>query len=272
MKNILLIGTSMQDYIFSAHEILPNRCNKGTMTSSFGGSMHNVSYNLGCLGCNPIFITKIGNDDKAIMLQDDLSLLGVEMHTILVDKPTPIFQSVHASNTDFFLSTITKDFLFSETDSIDYSLFKDSFAVTDQMNEKFLFDLFINTMSTRWILSGFIPSVELLQYVEGIVLNIDEFDEEKLDFSTGLQWVVVTENKEGATLYTSYGKAPIKTTPIETENTLGAGDAFLSGLLYGLAKGTTLIESVQIAHKAAAIILQTPAAINKELQNLKAEN
>lgn len=272
MKNILLIGTSMQDYIFMAEEIHPNHCNKGTFTSNFGGSMHNVSYNLGCLGCNPIFITKIGNDTKAVELQDELSLLGVELHTILVDKPTPIFQSIHADNMQYFLSSITPDFLFNEQDSIDYSLFKDSFAITDQMNEKFLYDLFHNTSSTRWIISGFIPSVELLRYIEGIVVNVDEFEEEKMDFSTGLQWVIVTEDKNGATLYTRDGKVPIKTNIIETNNDIGAGDAFLAGLLYGLVRNLTLIDSIQLAHRAAQIILQTPTAISKELQKLKSEN
>lgn len=272
MKNILLIGTSMQDYIFMAEEIHPNHCNKGTFTSNFGGSMHNVSYNLGCLGCNPIFITKIGNDEKATELQDELSLLGVELHTILVDKPTPVFQSIHAANVQYFLSSITPDFLFNEQDSIDYSLFKDSFAITDQMNEKFLYDLFINTSSTRWIISGFIPSVELLRYIEGIVVNIDEFEEEKMDFTTGLQWVIVTEDKNGATLYTRDGKVPIKTNEIETNNDIGAGDAFLAGLLYGLVRNLTLIDSIQLAHRAAQIILQTPTAISKELQKLKSDN
>ncbi len=272
MKNILLIGTSMQDYIFMAEEIHPNHCNKGTFTSNFGGSMHNVSYNLGCLGCNPIFITKIGNDEKATELQDELSLLGVELHTILVDKPTPVFQSIHASNVQYFLSSITPEFLFNEQDSIDYSLFKDSFAITDQMNEKFLYDLFINTSSTRWIISGFIPSVELLRYIEGIVVNIDEFEEEKMDFTTGLQWVIVTEDKNGATLYTRDGKVPIKTNEIETNNDIGAGDAFLAGLLYGLVRNLTLIDSIQLAHRAAQIILQTPTAISKELQKLKSDN
>ncbi len=272
MKNILLIGTSMQDYIFMAEEIHPNHCNKGTFTSNFGGSMHNVSYNLGCLGCNPIFITKIGNDSKATELQDELSLLGVELHTILVDKPTPVFQSIHADNVQYFLSSITPDFLFNEQDSIDYSLFKDSFAITDQMNEKFLYDLFHNTSSTRWIISGFIPSVELLRYIEGIVVNADEFEEEKMDFSTGLQWVIVTEDKNGATLYTRDGKVPIKTNVIETNNDIGAGDAFLAGLLYGLVRNLTLIDSIQLAHRAAQIILQTPSAISKELQKLKSEN
>ncbi|MEG2798452.1 MAG: PfkB family carbohydrate kinase [Erysipelotrichaceae bacterium] len=272
MKNILLIGTSMQDYIFMAEEIHPNHCNKGTFTSNFGGSMHNVSYNLGCLGCNPIFITKIGNDSKATELQDELSLLGVELHTILVDKPTPVFQSIHADNVQYFLSSITPDFLFNEQDSIDYSLFKDSFAITDQMNEKFLYDLFHNTSSTRWIISGFIPSVELLRYIEGIVVNVDEFEEEKMDFSTGLQWVIVTEDKNGATLYTRDGKVPIKTNIIETNNDIGAGDAFLAGLLYGLVRNLTLIDSIQLAHRAAQIILQTPSAISKELQKLKSEN
>lgn len=272
MKNILLIGTSMQDYIFMAEEIHPNHCNKGTFTSNFGGSMHNVSYNLGCLGCNPIFITKIGNDSKATELQDELSLLGVELHTILVDKPTPVFQSIHADNVQYFLSSITPDFLFNEQDSIDYSLFNDSFAITDQMNEKFLYDLFHNTSSTRWIISGFIPSVELLRYIEGIVVNADEFEEEKMDFSTGLQWVIVTEDKNGATLYTRDGKVPIKTNVIETNNDIGAGDAFLAGLLYGLVRNLTLIDSIQLAHRAAQIILQTPSAISKELQKLKSEN
>lgn len=267
MKNILLIGTSMIDQVFSLKEVFPNQCNKGVISIGHGGSIHNVSYNLGCLDLNPIFITKLGNDALAQEIQDSLSLQGVEVHPIILNKVTPIFQSIQASNTQFFLSTSTPDFLFHEEDEVDFSLFKDSYVVTDQRDEKFLFKLMINSSSSEWILSGFIPSKELLSYTTGIVLNEDELEMDAIDFSTGLKWVLITRH-DGATLLTSTGKVFIPCPVVDTLNTLGAGDAFLSGLLYGLLRNLTLVDCVNIGHRASKIILQSPSATNPDLQNL----
>ncbi|MEG0077224.1 carbohydrate kinase family protein [Anaerorhabdus sp.] len=267
MKNILLIGTSMIDQVFSSNEILPNQCNKGKITIGHGGSIHNVSYNLACLDLSPIFITKLGQDALAQEIQDSLSLQGVEVHPLFIDKTTPIFQSIHASNTQFFLSSITPDFLFHDDDEVDLSLFRDSYVITDQRDEKFLFKCMINSFSAEWIISGFIPKKSLLEYVTGIVLNEDEFDSEAVDFSTGLKWIIVTRH-DGATLLTNNGKVFIPCDNIDTINTLGAGDAFLSGLIYGLLRNLTLIDCIGIAHRASAIILLTPSATNPDLKDL----
>jgi sugar/nucleoside kinase (ribokinase family) len=267
MKNILLIGTSMIDQIFTTNEIHPQQCNKGKLVTGHGGSIHNVAVNLGYLDLNPIFVTKLGNDILAQEIHDNLSLTGVEIHPVYIQKPTPIFQSIQATNTYFFLSTISSDFLFNENDDCDYSLFRDSYVVTDQKDEKFLFNCMINSPSSNWILSGHMPHTSLLAYTTGIVLNEDEFIPEKVDFTTGLQWIIIT-SQNGATCLTAEGKVFIPCNVVPTLNTLGAGDAFLAGILYGLLRNFDLTDCIGIAHRTASVILQSPLATNPDLQKL----
>lgn len=272
MKNIVLIGTSMHDHIFLGKDVKVGQCNKGSIVKCFGGSMHNIAFNLGCLDTFPIFFTKLGNDEVSGQIQDSLTVQGVEVHPFYVDKPTPIFQSILGLDKPFFLSTITPDFYFNNTDTINYSVFIDSIGTTDCTNEEFLEKLFVNTPSTRWILSGFIPNANLLNYVEGIVLNEDEYIEDENYFNSNLQWIILTRNSRGARLLRKESTTDFPTKSIETTYTLGAGDAFMSAILFGLSKNKTIEDSIQLAHKAAEIILQTPSPINKDLTLLKLDN
>lgn len=272
MEKLILIGTSMHDYIFLGKDVKPGQCNKGNLVKSFGGSMHNIAYNLGCLDSSPIFLTKLGNDAFAKQIQDELSAQGVNVHPFFIDKPTPIFQSIVGLNEPFFLSTITSDFYFNSHDNIDFNMFVDSIGSTDCTDEAFLEKLFINTPSTQWILSGFIPHIDYLQYVEGIVLNEDEYSEQEDYFNSNLKWIIITQNNKGAKLIKKDSITNFPTEAIDTTFTLGAGDAFMAAILFGLSNNKSIEDCIHFAHKAASIILEAPYAINSDLKLLNLDN
>jgi len=77
-------------------------------------------------------------------------------------------------------------------------------------------------------------------------------------FDWGLKIVNITFGKEGQWL--SDGKIIIKTKPpkVFVEDTTGAGDATMSGIIYGFLENRTLQETAQIASALSAMEIESP--------------
>ncbi|HAK45763.1 MAG TPA: 5-dehydro-2-deoxygluconokinase [Spirochaeta sp.] len=71
--------------------------------------------------------------------------------------------------------------------------------------------------------------------------------------------VIVKHGKEGSFAYTEEGRivegAVFPVTPLKT---MGAGDSYAGGLIYGLLTGKTIAEAMEIGAGAAAIVVQKP--------------
>jgi 5-dehydro-2-deoxygluconokinase len=80
---------------------------------------------------------------------------------------------------------------------------------------------------------------------------------------SGPETVVVKRGKAGARVYTR-GGSRIDVPPFEVEvlNVLGAGDAFASGLIYGLRKGLTLGRAVRVGNASGAIVVTRHGCAN----------
>lgn len=69
--------------------------------------------------------------------------------------------------------------------------------------------------------------------------------------------IVVKKGDEGCEIFLDDLDKPIniKPYPVKVLNVLGAGDAFMSGLLYGILNGHTILEAGKIANAAGAIVV-----------------
>ncbi|MHA1602768.1 MAG: carbohydrate kinase family protein, partial [Promethearchaeota archaeon] len=109
-------------------------------------------------------------------------------------------------------------------------------------------------------------AIHLLKQCDVTSMNDEELEEitNKHDvimgmkqlFEWGLKIVNITLGKEGAMV--SDGKILIKTTPpsIHVMDTTGAGDATMSGLIYGILKNLSLYETAQIATSMSAMEIE----------------
>jgi 5-dehydro-2-deoxygluconokinase len=81
--------------------------------------------------------------------------------------------------------------------------------------------------------------------------------------TTGVDALVLKRGEEGSMVF-RIGAAPIDVAPfpIEVLNVLGAGDAFASGLIYGLRQGWPLERVARMANAVGAIVVTRRACAN----------
>jgi len=81
--------------------------------------------------------------------------------------------------------------------------------------------------------------------------------------ATGVDVLVLKRGRDGSTVFRN-GASPVDVAPfpIEVLNVLGAGDAFASGLIYGLRQGWPLERAARMANAVGAIVVTRRACAN----------
>lgn len=81
----------------------------------------------------------------------------------------------------------------------------------------------------------------------------------------GVKNIIITAGSKGVYFANDEGIYHAKATDPEIVNSNGAGDAFMSGLLYGFLHEQSLKEACKSAYNASLIALQSESTINQEL-------
>lgn len=78
-------------------------------------------------------------------------------------------------------------------------------------------------------------------------------------FDYKAELVILKHGKEGSFAYTADGNVTKGAVfPVNPLKTMGAGDSYAGGLIYGLISGRTVSEGMEIGAGAAAIVVQSP--------------
>jgi ribokinase len=79
----------------------------------------------------------------------------------------------------------------------------------------------------------------------------------------GPEMIVTTLGRDGAAIY-QQGAAPLRqpALPVDTVDTLGAGDAFTAGLVAGLLEGRSVAESLERAAACGAMVCKKVGVFN----------
>lgn len=282
MKSVAVVGTIVYDQILTARESIDlKRCNKMNLNASLGGSMHNVAWNLSTLQIETHFVTKFGNDSLAMEAEMNLQKRGCFVYGTALNKPTPHFYLLQDSANHLLFCTIDEDFFFHAEDLLYCDAIRHcAYGVIDQEDTGVLKRLLTNTPQTRWIMSGSLPPNELVGQFEGIILNEKEFltscqesePEEMIHqcINKGCSWMIVTRASKGATLYVRQGAYDYPThETLPDQNSLGCGDAFISGVLYALCSDKSIQEATTLGIKASSLVMQTPSALSDSILQCK---
>ncbi|MFM4704695.1 PfkB family carbohydrate kinase [Aeromonas bivalvium] len=76
-----------------------------------------------------------------------------------------------------------------------------------------------------------------------------------------LQWLVLTEGKEGAVAIHGEERIRVAARPVSVVDTTGAGDAFAAGLIHGLARGMAMADALQCAVDWGAFAVASQSSI-----------
>ena len=233
------------------------------MRREFGGTAGNIAYNLKLLGETPTVMATVGHDFGPYAQR--FEALGLPMrHVRTVDGQ---FTGQAFITTDIDDNQITA----FHPGAMGYAHYN---SVTDAPGVKLAIvspdgrDGMIQ--HARELTEAGIPYVfdpgqglpmfsgdELMSMMKGAVaLAVNDYEARVVEQKTGRSTadiaktvgaVVVTRGAEGSTVHTREGKTDVAALPAErVVDPTGCGDAFRSGLLYGLARGWPLAKCAQL--------------------------
>lgn len=269
--------------------------NPGIIGMSVGGVTHNVCANAARLGLPVKFITALGSDLYAQEIRKDCLEAGVDVsHAMVVEgHGSSVYLSLHNDRGEMALAVsdmrvlqrLTVDFLEANRPLLagagaiimDTGLPEEILRyVTDTYGDAI--PIFVDPVSCTYAqkLSGSLvgydtikPNRFELEEISGVSLSLSDSPQDACArlIGRGAGRVVVSLGREGCFCLDRDGSAVrVRGDPLDSiANATGAGDAFMSGLLYGSLRGLSVPDTLLFASGVARLALQHPHTINPEV-------
>ena len=239
-----------------------------------GGAPFNVAWHLQAFGVSPLFISRIGNDSYGVTIREAMQNWGMDLRGLQLDSehPTglvkvnfindePHYEIVENSAYDFIkfssLPSLKKDaILYHGTLALrSQSCVETLQKIKADISPSIFLD--VNLRTPWWNLK----SVELLlKEISWLKLNEEELSlivPQESNTENRIKYLLSTQGKAGAFSFQSNGDrqqiTPSQTTQVV--DTVGAGDAFSSVLIFGLIKGWDTTKTLVRAQEFASAIV-----------------
>lgn len=268
--------------------------NPGHIEIGYGGVARNIAHNLALLGARSQLLTVFGGDLFGGLLQDYCKQQGIDIH--LSDKQSALRSGIYlcinnhggemiaaVADTEV-IREITPEWLAKRIGEINLS----EFIVADtNISEDAIRYLMEN--STAPLLIDGVSTTKAhrvtnalkrckLPYLHSLKLNLKEAlavtgtttyaEAAQRLLDLGVAHVYITLGGEGVYCRNAAEEWLFPALPGDVVNTTGAGDAFLAGVVYALAKGMQFPQTAQYGLMAARATLMSPKAVNPEIANI----
>ena len=285
-------GSNMDIQGFPNNPLVMYDSNPGKVDISMGGVGRNIAENLSRLNVNTKLISAIGNDLYGNTILSECKNLNIDVNDCLVsdEYSTSIYVSILNNSKDMQLAISHMDIIEKLDESFIHSKHKsidDSKAIvidTNLSNEAIDFitrtyshlPIFVDTVSTAKCLK----IKDILDRFEGIKLNKYEAEtlsgikRENLDdvkksceffINKGIKNVFITLGGDGVYCANTDKAVHIPGVKINIINATGAGDAFMSGIMYGFMNDLDLEETAKFSVGASILALSHKNTINPNL-------
>ena len=285
-------GSNMDIQGFPNNPLVMYDSNPGKVDISMGGVGRNIAENLSRLNVNTKLISAIGNDLYGNTILSECKNLNIDVNDCLVsdEYSTSIYVSILNNSKDMQLAISHMDIIEKLDESFIHSKHKsidDSKAIvidTNLSNEAIDFitrtyshlPIFVDTVSTAKCLK----IKDILDRFEGIKLNkyeaetlsgikIENLDDVKKSceffINKGIKNVFITLGGDGVYCANTDKAVHIPGVKINIVNATGAGDAFMSGIMYGFMNDLDLEETSKFSVGASILALSHKNTINPNL-------
>jgi len=278
MKNLLVFGSCNIDIIAKTNnKIITYDKNPGITYYGMGGVGRNIYESLCRLGLKADFATNYGNDLFSQPFIDHLESLGGHCYLNKVDLPTSSFTTILDENNDYYLSIssmeianhFTKDFL----SSIDYSKYD---VVSIDANSPNIIEYV--TSLNKIVFADATSAAKVIAYkdyinkIDYLKCSKEEFhalfdSDDYLEVSKRYpQLNIILTDKEKDILYYIDGKMTSYSVDyVKPVSTIGAGDSFSAGLLYGIVNDYDMSKCIELGKKVATLTLQSDVAVSDKI-------
>ena len=289
------IGESLLDIIFE---------NNQPKFATPGGSMLNSAVSLGRTGVSVHLISDYANDATGMLIDDFLEQNGVS--TMYVNRynngkttlALAFLDQDHNADYTFYkdypanrfplqLPDIHQDdiILFGSFYSISEGLHHEILSFITKAREKGAFIIYDPNFRKPhladlerlkpWILEN----IRKAHMVRGsnedfeLIFGTGNIDQTYSEISAnGCNMLIYTKNKEGAEAIFGNGRFTVKVPEIKPVSTIGAGDAFNAGLIYGLVTKSALHQSLKDADRLLQMAARFSADVCLHIENYVSNN
>ncbi|WP_174734396.1 aminoimidazole riboside kinase [Mesobacillus harenae] len=278
-SGLITLGEALIDFI-------PLDKTNTSYQKSPGGAPANVAVGAARLGMKSTFIGKLGNDVLGEFLRTTLKGFGVDVSSIRLtsDYRTGLVFVTLASDGErsfsFYIDP-SADMFLDETE-IEENVFKENkvfhFGTISLLMDpvRSATKKAISYAKKHGMIVSFDPNVRLSLWKDEALLketifnmlpdvDVLKISTEELDFLTGsedtaiidnwmtkygLSLIFLTKGAEGSTVFTKSGAVEVKALKVNTIDTTGAGDAFVSGFLYCLNEREQDLSTISVEEAA----------------------
>jgi pseudouridine kinase len=289
-------GVNIDIQGFPKKKLIPEDSNVGTVKISLGGVGRNIGENLIRLGISTKLISVLGDDIYSSKILKDSYDIGLNMNDsmILKGENASIYLAVLDEDNDMHIAINSMDifdkmtvgFIKGKKHILDNSKLcvLDTNIPSDVMeyllNEYKDKDIFLDTVSVTKAkkvknLTRHIHTIKTNRIEIEAITEIEAKDEDGLRkngeylLGKGVKQVFITLGKNGVFYCNRDTMKIIRVNNIKPVNTTGAGDAFMSALIYCYLSNIDIDESAKFATAASIIALSHENTINP---NMSAEN
>ncbi|USG66230.1 winged helix-turn-helix transcriptional regulator [Brevibacillus ruminantium] len=295
-ERIVCIGGANLDRKARAkQEVRLHSSNPVTISESCGGVGRNIAENLGRLSCNVALISCVGEDKEGDWILQETRRHGVDIsqvwrlptqrtgtYTALLDRDGEMVVSL--ANMDIY-DALTPQMLAERWSHIaaaravylDTNLPADCLAYVIERCREEKIALFVDPVSSAKAeklperLAGvetILPNREEAEILSGMKIESKDDCEEacRRIRARGVKSVVVTLGEQGVYCQSEEEAELLTPYPTEVVDVTGAGDAFASGLLYGIVNGESLGQACRFGMAASALTLSTEHSVSPQLK------
>ena len=268
--------------------------NPGHIEIGYGGVARNIAHNLALLGAHSQLLTVFGGDLFGGLLQDYCKQQGIDIH--LSDKQSALRSGIYlcinnhggemiaaVADTEV-IREITPEWLAKRIGEINLS----EFIVADTNISEDAIRYLMENCTAPLLIDGVSTTKAhrvtnalkrcKLPYIHSLKLNLKEAlavtgtttyaEAAQRLLDLGVAHVYITLGGEGVYCRNAAEEWLFPALPGDVVNTTGAGDAFLAGVVYALAKGMQFPQTAQYGLMAARATLMSPKAVNPEIANI----
>lgn len=292
-SNVIVIGAAVADITGNVNKnLILSDSNPGKITFTAGGVGRNIAENLARLGVEIDFISAFGNDFYGKGLIENCIKAGISIKNSIIDqkKSSAIYLSVNnhegdlaiaVSDTDIseiitpeYLKTKHKTFQNSDIIVLDTNLPEETLEmVCSKYDNKNLFIDFVSTAKAQKI-KRFIgkfhtikPNLIEAEALSGIPFESDKDLHKMLDFflKKGVKQVFISLGSRGAFYGNENENGIFESAKISPVNVSGAGDAFISGVVYSYLQNKSLKETACFSTAMSIAALLSNSAVNENI-------
>lgn len=287
MKKIWVLGDAVVD-------LLPD--GEGRLLQCPGGAPANVAVGIARLGGQSAFIGRVGDDPFGRFMAKTLADEKVDVKSMCLDPAHRTSTVVvdlddHGERSFTFMVRPSADLFLETADLPTFSagewLHVCSIALSAEPSRSATFEAMAAVREAGGYVS-FDPNIrpdlwpdenalrrcleQALQSTDVVKLSVEElaFLTGNVEVNVGLnalmarcpaRLVLVTQGKEGVIAWHDGAVKHYPATPVECVDTTGAGDAFVAGLLFGLAAGQDLTPVIALAQRCGALATTAKGAM-----------